>query len=112
MPCSSAMPRYSAFVALDEGPGYLQELDHLIDAPDPRAAAQQAFQLAMIHPDDQFPQVLIVEEQAVSIFVRGDHGEAVTPDEDFARLEARGPAAAIVHCQAADRATEGDPNRR
>jgi hypothetical protein len=85
------MPRYSAFVALSDGPGRYQELEDTIEAPDPRSAAQRAIDRAAIHPDDQFPVILIVEERDVSIFSRNDDGQAVTPDEDFSRLMAKGP---------------------
>jgi hypothetical protein len=86
-----AMPRYSAFVALSDGPGRHQELEELIEAEGPRAAAQRAIDRAAIHPDDQFPVILIVEERHVSVFSRDDDGLAVTPDEDFARLLAKAP---------------------
>src|SRR5215472_18790341 len=76
------MPRYSAFVALSDGPGRYQELEQTIEADDPRAAAQRAIDLAAIHPDDQFPIILIVEEGQVAVFSRDDGGGAVTPDED------------------------------
>ncbi|TMC05440.1 MAG: hypothetical protein E6J41_22090 [Chloroflexi bacterium] len=85
------MPRYSAFVALSDGPGRYQELEDTIEAPDPRMAAQQAIDRAAIHPDDQFPVILVVEERHVSVFSRDDHGQAVTPNEDFPRLMAKGP---------------------
>ncbi len=85
------MPRYSSFVALSDGPGRYQELEGTIDAPNPRTAAQRAIDLAAIHPDDQFPVILIVEERNVFVFSRNDDGQAVTPDEDFSRLSAKGP---------------------
>jgi hypothetical protein len=85
------MRRYSAFVALSDGPGRYQELEEVIEAPDPRAAAQRAIDLAAIHPDDQFPVILIVEERDVSVFSRDDDGQAVTPTEDFPRLLEKGP---------------------
>src|SRR5437764_14915202 len=91
------MPRYSAFIALDTGPGHYQELEEVIDAADPRAAAQQAIELTAIHPDDQFPVILIVEERDVSIFSRDDDGQAVTTDEDSPRLLARGPDVICIH---------------
>ena len=91
------MPRYSAFVALSDGPGRYQELEQTIEADDPRAAAQRAIDLAAIHPDDQFPVILIVEEEAVSVFSRDDDGRAVTPDEDFPRLLEKGPNVVDVH---------------
>jgi hypothetical protein len=91
------MPRYSAFVALSDGPGRYQELEETIDAADPRSAAQRAIDLAAIHPDDQFPIILIVEERHVAVFSRDDDGRAVTPAEDFARLLEKGPNIVDVH---------------
>jgi hypothetical protein len=85
------MPRYSAFVALSDGPGRYHELEETIEAPDPPSAAQRAIDRAAIHPDDQFPVILIVEERNVSVFSRNDSGRAVTPEEDFTRLMAKGP---------------------
>jgi hypothetical protein len=93
----SGMPRYSAFVALSDGPGRYQELEDTIEAEDPRAAAQRAIDLAAIHPDDQFPVILIVEERDVSVFSRDDAGKAVTSKEDFPRLLAKGPNVVDVH---------------
>lgn len=75
------MARYSAFVALDSGLGHYQELDELIDAPDPRAAAQQVIDSGAIEPAQSFPLVLIVEEHAVSIFTRDRQRHAVAPME-------------------------------
>jgi hypothetical protein len=90
------MPRYSAFVAVDDGPGRYQELEELIEAPDPRGAAQRAIELAAIHPDEEFPIVLVVEESQVATFSRDDSGLAVTPDEDFPRQLPKGPATIFV----------------
>ncbi len=91
------MPRYSAFVALSDGPGRYQELEETIEADDLRSAAQRAIDLAAIHPDDQFPVILIVEEGRVGVFSRDDDGHAVTPDEDFPRLLEKGPSVVDVH---------------
>ena len=93
----SGMPRYSAFVALSDGPGRYQELEQTIEAEDPCAAAQRAIDLAAIHPDDQFPVILIVEEHDVSVFSRNDEGRAVTSEVDFPRLLAKGPNVVDVH---------------
>ena len=102
------MPKYSAFIALDNGPGHYQELDELIDAPDPRSAAQRAIELAQIHPDEEFPQLLVIEERAVSIFTtRDDQGQAVTFDEDLPRLAAKGPETVVVHIPADHPSEEG-----
>ncbi len=68
------MPRYSAFVALNDGLGHYQELEEVIQAADPRSA-QRAIELAAIHPDDQFPVILMVEERDVSVFSRDDEAE-------------------------------------
>lgn len=84
-------------MALSDGPGRYQELEETIEAVDPRAAAQRTIDLAAIHPDDQFPVILIVEEQHVTVFSRDDDGRAVTPDEDFPRLLAKGPHVVDVH---------------
>jgi len=98
--------RYSAFAALSDGPGHYQELEDVIEADDPRSAAQRAIDLATIHPDDQFPVILIVEEGAVSVFSRDDDGRAVTPDEDFPRLLAKGPNLVDVHPAEEDQVPE------
>jgi hypothetical protein len=105
------MPRYSAFVATDDGPGHYQEIEQVIDAPDPRSAAQQAIDVAAIDPDDQFPVILVVEEAAVSIFSRDDAGRAATPTEDFPRLLQRGPATVPVPSPLADevKVRSGEP---
>ncbi len=84
-------------MALSDGPGRYQELEETIEADDPRAAAQRAIDLAAIHPDDQFPVILIVEEGQVAVFSRDDDGRAVTPDEDFPRLLEKGPNVVDVH---------------
>jgi hypothetical protein len=84
-------------VALSDGPGRYQELEETIEADDPRAAAQRAIDLAAIHPDDQFPVILIVEEGHVAVFSRDDDGRAVTPDEDFPRLMEKGPHVVDLH---------------
>ena len=94
------MPRYSAYVSVDIGPGHNQEIDELIEAPDPRAAAQRAIEIARLHPDEQFPVILVVEEEDVSIFSRDDEGRAVTPGEDWPRLVAKGPQ--TIHVQGDD----------
>jgi hypothetical protein len=91
------MPRYSAFIALDTGPGHYQELDELIEASDPRTAAQVAIELMAVHPDDEFPVILIVEEGNMAVFSRDDDGQPITPDEDWPRLLARGPGVVNVY---------------
>lgn len=79
------MPRYSVFLALDSGPGQYQELDDLVEAPDPRAAAQQLIDSGAIDLGERFPLMLIIEERAASLFTRDQRGEAVTPVEDIRR---------------------------
>jgi hypothetical protein len=91
------MPRYSAFIATNDGPGHYQEVEETIEATDPRAAAQRAIDLAAIHPDDEFPVILIVEEGHVAVFSRDDDGRAVTPEEDLPRLMEKGPNLVDVH---------------
>jgi hypothetical protein len=87
-------------VAVDDGPGRYQELEELIEAPDPRTAAQQAIKLVHIHPDEEFPIVLVVEESQVAVFSRDDAGLAVTPDEDFPRQLRKGPTTIFVRVPA------------
>lgn len=91
-----AVPRYTVLIGVDDGPDRYQELTDLIDAPNPRAAAQVVIDRGVIHPDDQFPQILVIEEATVAIFTRDDDGRAATDDEDLPRLVARGPATATI----------------
>jgi hypothetical protein len=53
---------------------------------DPRHAAQQVIDRLQVHPDEEFPELLIVPEDQVHVFTRDDDGRAVTPDEDVPRL--------------------------
>ena len=78
------MPRYSAFVALDSGPGEYREIEELIDAPGPRAAAQQVIESAAVVPGSR-PLILMIEEPAASIFTADDRGRAITVAEDLRR---------------------------
>ena len=103
------VPRSTAFIALNDGPGHYQELEEPIEAADPSTAAQRAIEQSAIHPDDQVPVILIVEERHVSVFSRDDDGQAVTPDEDFPRLLAKRPQAAYVYPTSPD---ESDPEGR
>jgi hypothetical protein len=104
------MPWCSAHAAIQRlhrpqhGPGHYQELEEVIDTADPRSAAQRAIELSAIHPDDQFPVILIVEERDVSIFSRDDDSLAVTSDEHFPRLLAKGPDVICIHPRALDEA--------
>lgn len=77
------MPHYSAFIALPSGD--YREVDGLIDAPDPQAAAQQVIDANLLDPKDDFPLVLVVEEQAVSVFTRDRRGRVATPAADIDR---------------------------
>ena len=88
------MPRYTILIGLDDGPDRYQELPELVEAPDPRAAAQLVIDSGVVHPDEQFPQILIIEEAQVGVFTRDDEGRAATDEEDFARLVREDPAAA------------------
>lgn len=78
------MPRYSAFVALDSGPGEYHEIEDLIEAPDPRAAAQQVIRSVAAQAGPR-PLIVIIEEVAASIFTVDHHGQAITTDEDLRR---------------------------
>jgi hypothetical protein len=80
------MPTYSAFVALDSGPGHYREIEELIDAPDSRTAAQQLIELGTIDPGDCFPLILVIEEPAAWIFIADYMGQAT--DEDLHLLSA------------------------
>src|SRR5437660_11724302 len=71
------MPRYSAFLALDNGD--YREVDELIEAPDSRTAAQRLIASDVIEPGDDFPVILIVEELAISVFTCDRLGRVVTP---------------------------------
>lgn len=108
----AVVPRYTALIGIDDGPDRYQELTEPIEAADPRAAAQLIIDRGVIHPDDQFPQILVIEEAQVAIFTRNDRGRAATAEEDFARLLAHGPATATIFDQPPDRAelaASGDP---
>lgn len=77
------MPSYSVFIALASGD--YQEVDWLIDAPDPRSAAQQVIDADVIAPGDDFPLMLIVEEQHVSVFSCDREGRVATPADTINR---------------------------
>lgn len=106
-----AVPRYTVLIGVDDGPDRYQELTELIDAPNPRAAAQVVIDRGVIHPDDQFPQILVIEEARVAVFTRDDAARAATDDEDLPRLLARGPATATICRQPAADRTEVEPGR-
>src|SRR5262245_25723597 len=77
------MPNYSAFIALASGD--YKEIDWLIDAPDPRAAAQQVIDADVLAPSDDFPLMLIVEEKQVSVFSCDRVGQVATPTDTIDR---------------------------
>ena len=77
------MPRYSAFIALDTGD--YREVDDVIEAPDPQGAARQVIDSETIQARDNFPIILIVEEQAVSVFTRDRDGRIATPADTIER---------------------------
>jgi hypothetical protein len=79
------MTRYSVFLALDSGPGQYLELDDLVEASDPRTAAQKVIDRGAMDLGEQFPLMLIIEERAASLFTRDQRGQAVTPVEDIHR---------------------------
>lgn len=73
------MPRYSAFIVLDSG--HYREVDEIIDAADPRLAAQRLVDADVIPPGEDFPIILIVEERAISLFTCDRLGKVVTPNQ-------------------------------
>jgi hypothetical protein len=90
--------RYTAFVGYEGGPlGAYRYLEEVIEASDTREAARRAFELAGLHPDEEFPELLIVPEDQVHIFTRDDEGAAVTFEEDLPRLLRKGPKASLGH---------------
>lgn len=88
------MTRFAAYLVLPDGT--YRDLELVTEAPNPRAAARRAFELAGIHRDEEFPQVLIVPDDQVYVFGRDDSGAAVTPDEDLPRLIKRGPQTVVL----------------
>ena len=86
--------RYAAYLCMPDGDYH--DLEEVIEADSPREAAQQAIELAGIHPDDEFPQLLVVPDEEVHTFTRDDVGRAVTWDADLPRQIRKGPARVIV----------------
>jgi hypothetical protein len=82
------MSRYAVHVELQDVPDAYRDLEVVIEAADPRLAAARAFELAGVHPDEEFPQLLVVPEVQVHVYTRDDAGKAVTADEDLPRLRA------------------------
>jgi hypothetical protein len=85
-----------AFIGLDDSPSRYQAVEEIIEAADAREAAGTVIELAHLHPDDLFPEILIVPEDKVAIFTRDDCGNAVTFEEDFPRLLAKGPKTVVM----------------
>ncbi len=79
------MPRYSAFVALDSGCGEYREIEEPIDAPNPYAAAQHVIESGAVEAWSRLPLILVIEEQAASIFTADTLGQVITTDEDLRR---------------------------
>ncbi len=73
-----------------------RDLEQTFEAPNPRKAAQQAFDQLDLHPDEEFPEVLVVPDDQVHVFTRDDQGRAITLNEDMMRSMARGARFAIV----------------
>src|SRR5260370_8589789 len=73
-----------------------RDLELTIEAESPHEAAQQAFDGLALHPDEQFPQLLVVPDHQVHVFTRDDEGRAVTVNEDMDRVMAKGPKTASV----------------
>src|SRR5215472_15786486 len=86
--------RYALYLLQDDGSYRDQETT--VEADSPRQAAQLAFDQLGLHPDEQFPQLLVVPDQHVHVFSRDGRGQAVTMDEDSDRMIAEGPRTVIV----------------
>lgn len=89
--------RYAAYL-LQVDDSY-RDLELTVEAADPRQAAQRVFdQLSTVdlHPDEAFPQLIVVPECAVSVFTRNDEGRAVTLTEDLPRMIAKAPRGATL----------------
>ncbi len=86
--------RFAAYLLLTDNS--YRDLEQTIEADSPREAAQQAFDRLVLHPDEQFPQLLIVPDEQVHVFTRDDEGRAVTTTEDAPRMMAQGPKTVSV----------------
>jgi hypothetical protein len=89
--------RYAAYL-LQVDDSY-RDLELTVEADDPRQAAQRVFDqltIAELHPDELFPQLIVVPEAEVSVFTRNDEGRAVTLTEDLPRLIAKAPRTGTV----------------
>lgn len=78
------MPRYAAFVALDSGLGEYREIEDLVEAPNPRAAAQQVI-ASDASPAGSRPLILVIEERAASLFTADDLDRVITTNDDLRR---------------------------
>lgn len=92
--------RYAVYLLQDDGSYRDQEAT--FEADNPREAAQRAFDQLSVHPDEQFPQLLVVPDHHVHVFSRNDCGRAVAMDEDIDRMIAEGPRTEIVSFEPAD----------
>lgn len=64
--------RYAAYLCQPDGSH--RDLEAVVEAGSPDEAARRAFELAGVHPDDEFPQILIVPDAEVQVFTRDDSG--------------------------------------
>ncbi len=89
--------RYAIYV-LQSNDTY-RDLEDVFEAEGPRQAAQRVFDrldIGDLHPDEEFPQVIVVPDDHVHVFTRNDEGRAVTMSEDIRRLTTKGPCYATV----------------
>ncbi len=86
--------RYAAYLMLTDDS--YRDLEETIEAESPSAAAQETFDHLALHPDEQFPQLLIVPDDQVHVFTRDDKGQALTTTEDVPRMIAKGPKTATI----------------
>ena len=81
--------RYAAYL-LQNDDSY-QDLELTIDADSPREAAQHVFDefgAADIHPDEQFPQLIVVPDEHVHVFTRGNHSGTDLLDREWRAADA------------------------
>ena len=88
------MPRYAAFIGLADG--RYQALEDVVEADDPRGAANKVISLVAFHPEELFPEILVVPDDEVHVFTRDDAGRAATTDEDMPRLIEKGPRSVVI----------------
>ena len=94
------MSRYAAYVALADPPGAYRDLELTIEAESPRDAARQAFELADLRAQGEWPEILVVPDDQVHVFLLDEHGRTVTVDEDLRRLAAPRPRLVVVNADA------------